>query len=169
MTLGGYDALRFKSSNVLFSFAPDNSRDLVVGIQSILIDNPIRGDISKNLLSVPILSFIDSTIPHIWLPLDSCQAFEAAFGIEWDPFSELYLVNDTMHDSLLAQNASLTFQISSDLTSTQTVEITLPYASFDLEVTDTYPGVNSTTRYFPLERAANESQYTLGRTFLQEG
>ena len=69
---------------------------------------------------------------------------------------------------MLAQNASLTFQISTDETSPDSVDIVLPYASFDLEVRDTYPNVNSTTRYFPLKRAANDSQYTLGRTFLQE-
>jgi len=42
----------------------------------------------------------------------------------------------------------------------------LPYAAFDL-VAD-YPLVIDSSRYFPLMRAANESQYTLGRTFLQE-
>ena len=77
-------------------------------------------------------------------------------------------MNDTTHNSLMAQNASLAFQISTDTTSTNGVEIILPYASFDLVVTDTYPNVNATSRYFPLKRAANESQYTLGRTILQE-
>jgi hypothetical protein len=28
--------------------------------------------------------------------------------------------------------------------------------------------VSNQTRYFPLQRAANDTQYTLGRTFLQE-
>ena len=139
-----------------------------MGIQSILMSDSTTHN-PTNLLQAPILSFIDSTIPHIWLPLESCQAFEDAFGIVWDPYSQLYLVNDTTHDSLLVSNASITFQISADTTSTtEFLDIVLPYASFDLEVADTYPNVNSTTRYFPLKRAANESQYTLGRTFLQE-
>jgi hypothetical protein len=46
------------------------------------------------------------------------------------------------------------------------VDIVLPYAAFDLEAS--YPLVRHPTRYFPLKRAANDSQYTLGRAFLQE-
>ena len=46
------------------------------------------------------------------------------------------------------------------------MDIVLPYASFDLLAS--YPRVLNATKYFPLKRAANESQYTLGRTFLQE-
>jgi len=50
--------------------------------------------------------------------------------------------------------------------SSTNVNITLPYAAFDL--TASAPLVNSTTRYYPLKRAANSTQYLLGRTFLQE-
>jgi hypothetical protein len=68
---------------------------------------------------------------------------------------------------LLSQNPQITFTIGNDVSfDEQMVEITLPYAAFDLEVSA--PIVNSTTKYFPLKRAANDSQYTLGRTFLQE-
>ncbi len=118
------------------------------------------------LLTEGILSFIDSTIPHIWLPLSVCQAFEQAFGISFDPITELYLVNNTLHRALVAQNASVTFKIGNTVSSRQTVDIVLPYASFDLNIS--YPVVENSTRYFPIRRAANESQYTLGRTFLQE-
>jgi hypothetical protein len=31
-----------------------------------------------------------------------------------------------------------------------------------------FPESNITSRYFPLRRAHNDSQYTIGRTFLQE-
>ena len=165
LTLGGYDASRFTPSNVSFGFAGDNSRDLVVGLQSIIMSSP---KFNGNLLPNAILSFIDATVSHMWLPLEACQLFESAFGIEWDPLSDLYLVNDTLHKSLIAENASLTFKLGTDTTSTQTTEITLPYASFDLEVTTTYPNVTNDTSYFPLRRAANDTQYTLGRVFLQE-
>jgi len=47
-----------------------------------------------------------------------------------------------------------------------TVRIVLPYAAFDLKAE--YPLVQNTSYYFPLKHAANETQYTLGRTFLQE-
>ena len=138
----------------------------MVGIQSITSSEQTTEPIS--LLPNPILAFIDSTISHIWLPLESCLAFETAFGLQWDPLSELYLVNNPLHNTLVSRNASLTFRLGTDTTSNQTTEIVLPYASFDLEVLDTYPNVNETTRYFPLRRAANDTQYTLGRAFLQE-
>ena len=85
LTFGGHDASRFTSSNVSFRFASDSSRDLVVGIQSIVISKFSHDSSSRrfsrrfsltNLLPSPILSFIDSIIPHIWLPLDACQLFE---------------------------------------------------------------------------------------------
>ncbi|KAI4089444.1 MAG: hypothetical protein L6R37_008038, partial [Teloschistes peruensis] len=163
LTLGGYDASRFHPSNVTHNFADDNSRDLVVGIQSIAILGS-----AVTLLPNPILSFVDATVSHIWLPLQACQAFETAFGIEHDAQSDLYLVNETTHQALVTRNASLVFTIGSDRTSTDVVNITLPYASFDLQVTTAYPNVRNATRYFPLRRAANDTQYTLGRTFLQE-
>ena len=41
----------------------------------------------------------------------------------------------------------------------------MPYSAFDLTVG--WPIVNSSTRYFPIRRAQNNTQFTLGRTFLQ--
>lgn len=169
LILGGYDSSRFVPSNLSFDLAPETSRDLVVGIQSITADSAFGSTHSTGLLPSPILSFIDSTVPQIWLPLDACEAFEKAFGLRWDSKTELYLVNETLHNALLAHNASITFQIRTiraESTSDQTVNITLPYASFDLEVSS--PIVESSSSYFPIRRAANQSQYTLGRTFLQE-
>ena len=163
LTLGGYDASRFTPSNLTFDLADDNSRDLVVGVQSI----SAAGSPQK-LLPTPILAFIDATVPHIWLPLEACQMFETFFGISWDASSDLYLVNETTHQALTAQNASLTITIGTNTLTPEVVNITLPYASFDLQVLDTYPNVTSSTRYFPLRRAMNDTQYTLGRTFLQE-
>ena len=46
------------------------------------------------------------------------------------------------------------------------MNITLPYASFDLGLRP--PIVDITQDYFPLRRAMNNTQYTLWRTFLQE-
>ncbi|MCJ1475658.1 hypothetical protein MMC13_004321 [Lambiella insularis] len=169
LTLGGYDASRFVSSDILFDFGPDNSRDLLVGLQSITYDiSEGSRSLGGSLLSQPILSCIDSTVSHIWLPLDVCQAFERVFGLIYDPLSELYLVNDSLHESLLAQNPSFTFRIATDDTSSKTVNITLPYASFDQLVTTAYPNVTNSSSYFPIRRATNDSQYTLGRVFLQE-
>lgn len=104
------------SSNLTFDLAGDNSRDLVVGVQSISITGS-----SDKLLPTPILAFVDGTVPHIWLPLEVCQAFERVFGITWDPVSDLYLVNETTHQALLARNATLAFTIG-----THTLTLKLP-------------------------------------------
>lgn len=94
------------------------------------------------------------------------MAFENAFGLTWNATSELYLVNDTLHAILQASNINITFTLGVGKTGGDTVDITLPYASFDLRATP--PLVQNTTSYFPLKRAANSTQYTLGRAFLQE-
>lgn len=164
LTLGGYDAARFAPNDVHFILATDTSRDLVVAIQSITIDT-VRGTLST-LRDEPTYAFIDSTVPHIWLPLHACEAFEAAFSITWDASTDLYLVNDTLHETLLSENANVTFELGDTLSGGRTTSITLPYSSFDLSVS--WPAVQNPTRYFPLRRAANTTQVTLGRTFLQE-
>ena len=164
LVFGGYDLSRLIPNNVTFDFAPDTSRDLVVGLQSIT-SNAANGSL-VSLLPNSISIFIDSTFPYIYLPLESCQAFEKAFNLTWNATEQFYFVDDTLHKSLTALNPNVTFQIANSQTGGPTVDIVLPYASFDLLVS--YPMVLNATRYFPLQRAANESQYTLGRTFLQE-
>ena len=144
--------------------ASDISRDLVVGLQSITFSDATITN--EELLSPGILTFIDSTVPHIWLPIDACHAFEDSFGIEWNSTIERYLVNNTLHSELQKQNASVSFILGNDVNGGSTVNITLPYASFDLNISA--PFVDTTQYYFPLRQAANSTQYTLGRTFLQE-
>ena len=173
MTLGGYDSSRFTPNYASHSLAPDISRDLVITLESITLD-ATTGMTSQSLLPTPIATFIDSTQPFIYLPLEACQAFEGAFGLEWNETTEAYWVNDTLHQTLLRTNPTLTFGIR-DPEGGPSVDIVFPYGSFDLHpsyplVPDPkgYPLVQDTMGYFPLQRAANDSQYTLGRTFLQE-
>lgn len=118
LTLGGFDASRFVPNNLTFKLANDNSRDLVVGLQRISVVGS-----SQELLPSPILTFIDATVPHIWLPLEACKIFEEVFRIRWDPASDLYLVNETTHQALLAQNASLSFIIGTDTLSAKGGEL----------------------------------------------
>ena len=161
--LGGYDASKAGTTRTSFDFAPDISRDLTVGLQA--ISASIQGN-DVALLPKGIFTFIDSTVPQIWLPVDACMEFEKAFNLTWDPTTKLYLVNDTLYSTLLSKNASFTFRIGNTTDGGPFIDITLPYASFDLMID--YPRVKNRTRYFPLARAANDTQYTLGRTFLQE-
>jgi hypothetical protein len=162
LIFSGYDTSRFTENSVSFTMADDITRDLVVGLQSI----SYSGTTSATLLSNPIDIYIDSTDPNLWLPDEACDAFEQAFGLTLDSTSGLYLVNDTHHDALVASNAQVTFIISDVATGGATVTIVLPYAAFDL--TAEYPLVANSSHYFPLKRANSSTQYTLGRTFLQE-
>ncbi|CZR56304.1 uncharacterized protein PAC_06192 [Phialocephala subalpina] len=164
LTLGGYDASRFTPNNLTFSFSADDSKPLMVGLQTIQATNTFRGIMS--LLPFAILTFIDSTVPEIWLPGPACELFEAAFGLQFDESTQRYLVNETVHANLTTMNPVLTFKFGNDIESSETIVINLPYKSFDLQAS--WPIYNTSTYYFPLRRADNDSQYTLGRTFLQE-
>lgn len=163
LTIGGYDASRFKPSDVSFSFSSQLQRQLTVAIQGISVTN---SNAESELLTQAIYALVDSTVPHLWLPLSVCQAFEHAFGIEWDPITTLYLVNDTQHEAMIKQDAEVTLSLATSLNGGSVIDITLPYASFDLEANK--PLVKQKTRYFPLRRAKDETQYTVGRVFLQE-
>ena len=162
LTLGGYDASRFIPNRISFAFNDVDARDLTVIVDRIIVT---LGDETTSLLSSSISAFVDSTIPYICLPLDACQMFETAFGIIWDNEVQAYIVDDTLHSLLQKRNPTITFTLTNG-TAEMSVDIKLPYAAFDLIAQ--YPLMVNTTRYFPLMRAANNTQYTLGRTFLQE-
>ena len=167
LTLGGYDSSRLVPNNVSFPLDPDISRDLTVSLHSITAE--YANDSVVSLLSEPIWIFIDSTIPDLYLPLDVCEKFEQTFGLVWNATHQKYFVDGDQHDSLMAENNTFTFVLGNNSAEGPTVDIHLPYLSFDLAMD--YPLIDSTLsgiRYFPLKRAANSSQYTLGRAFLQE-
>ena len=163
LTLGGYDRSLFVPNAHSFSFAPDRERELLVGLQR--IDYTSTGNTSS-LLPKGIRASIDSTTPFLYLPPEACKAFEQAFNLEYNATMELYPVSSSLHADLIAQNASITFALGDDTSGGEIVNITLPYDSFDL--TAESPVVEGSTKFFPLKRAVNETQYTLGRTFLQE-
>ena len=163
MTLGGYDTSRFTPNDVNFIFSSSPTRRFIVGLQSITYSDS-RGE--QSLLSEGVLALVDSTVPHLWLPQSVCKVFESVFGISWDPISNLYTINDTAHDTLMENNPSVVFELANSNGGAPSVNITLPYASFDLNATR--PLVKKETRYFPLQRAADDTAHTLGRTFLQE-
>ena len=168
LILGGYDSTRFtpNTNDFSFTFSSDPSKLLTVGVNSITATNTLKGTYS--LSSGAYFSVVDSTVAQLWLPTDICTQFEEAFGLTYDPYTDLYLVNDTIHANLTALNPSITIKLVNSLQDTVTnyTNIVLPYAAFDLKAS--YPYYTNATRYFPIRRAANESQYVLGRTLLQE-
>ncbi|OOQ91259.1 peptidase aspartic [Penicillium brasilianum] len=162
LIFSGYDNSRFVDNSMSFTMAGDITRDLVVYLQSI----SYSGSTSATLLSEPIAIFIDSTDPNLWLPGSVCDEFEKAFGLTLDGDSGLYLINDTHNTELLDSNAQVAFRLSDVASGGEAVTVTLPYNAFAL--TAKAPLVNHSSFYFPLKRAANSTQYTLGRVFLQE-
>jgi hypothetical protein len=174
LVLGGYDTSRFtvqsgSSPDLTFPFYTDIARDLLVGISSIETSNTTSSTSSTKLLEDGIFAFIDSTVPHLWLPESVCEAFESAFGLVWNTTSELYTLNSTQHETLSELNPSVTFTLAPVLppkSNDQTVSISFPYSAFSLNLS--WPHAETSSYYFPLKRATNETQYTLGRAFLQE-
>ena len=167
--MGGYDSSLIVPNNVSIAQKGDPPGDTVANVRSI----KTNATTEPLLPGGPIYSFVDSTLPYIYLPLDACRAFEKAFGLVWNPVWNLYLLNDTTHQALLRMNPTLVFTVAAAESDGDTVDISLPYAAFDLNIS--YPFINATSapylntsKYFPLKRAEQRLQYTLGRTFLQE-
>ncbi|KIW03838.1 uncharacterized protein PV09_05137 [Verruconis gallopava] len=167
LTLGGYDQSRFTPSNQSLSFSSQDSEVLKVGVQSIIAEDTLLGTTSFTAGGHGHLSVIDSTVPHIWLPRAICDEMESALGLQYDNQTDLYLVNDTMHSKLLSLNPTFTFRLGeTQFDNGNGTNIQLPYAAFDLQVG--WPIYSTNQNYFPIRRAANDSQYTLGRALLQE-
>lgn len=169
LTLGGYDASRYISNDLSFIFAADNERELVVELAGLTANTTTQSNINLFPASTGNITLsIDTTVAELYLPQTICDAFEEAFGLTRDNQTGLYLVDDLLHETLLAQDPSVTFSLRQSRTSNQTVQITLPYGAFDLQAQRPYRGLNVTTRYFPLRPGKDENQWALGRMFLQE-
>jgi hypothetical protein len=170
LTLGGYDSSRISSKNVTFSMYPDVARRFVANLRSITYTPTgvlATSSTTTTLMSSSISMYIDSTVPYIYLPTAICDNFAAAFGLQYNSTSELYLINSTMHTALLSMNPNITFTLAN--TGGQTLDIVFPYAAFDLTASyPVLPSDSNSTTYFPIKRADNDTQFTLGRVFLQE-
>jgi len=184
LTLGGYDANRFESHNVSFDLDPNQNavaaiNEITVSARPLSTSNTGTGW-STNPLTLlgpgdADLFSIDSSTPFIWLPETVCTRFEKALGLVYDTNLQLYTFgnNASQHQALINWNMTFNFAIADLPGSAKVVNISLPYSAFDLQLSYPFPGLNATsssptTNYFPLRKAANSSQYTIGRSFLQE-
>ncbi|KAI4962063.1 hypothetical protein J4E86_001095 [Alternaria arbusti] len=166
LVLGGYDAARFDpTTTTTLGFSIDQNWSFGIPLDAISITGGASWEPEKGNFSRPPVFTVDSDVPHIWLPQEGCQLFEAAFGLIWDDSLELYLVNDTTHARLLSENPEVNLSIGNPPLQ-ELVNYTLPYSAFDLRLTS--PFVDDSTHYFPLKRASSPAEYMLGRTFLQE-
>jgi hypothetical protein len=113
------------------------------------------------------LSLIDSTVSQLRLPGDVCDQMAGNLNLTYDSNTNLYVLSEAAHANLKAQNPSFTFKLGQTAYDNGvSVSIVFPYSAFDYSIG--WPVYNETVSYFPIRRAANDSQYTLGRTFLQE-
>jgi hypothetical protein len=179
LTLGGYDANRLVPHNT--SFTLSSSKVPQTFINSISVTSPATANATATTVSLlnaadRVTAIIDSSTPFLWLPATVCDRFASALGLTYNDSLNLYTFdsNESQHDILAASQLSFTFSLSDFSSATDLVNITLPYAAFDLKLiypailNTNYGDADSTKYYFPLRRALNEAQYTIGRAFLQE-
>lgn len=164
--IGGYDRNSISESSIEIPVTKGNIRSLVTTVQSIDATNTLQGTLSLTYDMPNFEMTIDSGVSQMWLPLSLCETLERTLGLMYDPLTQLYLVNDTARNALLDLAPEFTFTLAANSTTNETVSIVLPYAAFDLEVSE--PFYNTSRNYFPIRRAVNESLYLLGRAFLQE-
>ncbi|KAJ9613236.1 hypothetical protein H2200_003178 [Cladophialophora chaetospira] len=182
LVLGGIDANRFVPNDMSFTLSQDYAP--IVAINSISLSSgadslPPNWDSNpQTLLSLDQadLFTIDSSTPFLWLPEPACEAFANALNLTYDETLQLYLFpsdNSSSPSRLDAWNLTFTFALSNLPGSSSQIEFTLPYDAFNLQLTYPFPNLDASftsapTNYFPLRKAANSTQYTIGRAFLQE-
>ncbi|KAF1924750.1 acid protease [Didymella exigua CBS 183.55] len=160
LVLGGYDRSRQTNMTLLVPLNPD----AVVGMQSISIQS-INGP-TTNIPGNGIKATIDTNTPDVWLPTEVCDTFASALGLTYFQEADRYIFNDTARSAIQSLSPTFRFVIGTSTAGGATVTIEIPYGAFDLQAT--YPIFATPTYYFPLRRAANESQLTFGRAFLPE-
>jgi hypothetical protein len=139
----------------------------MVGVQSITVSDSLNGTASMTIGTNAHMSLIDSSVPEIWLPKAVADNFASNFGLFYDNNTNYYLINSTMRDKWTASNPSFTFKLgATTFENGNSINIILPYKAFDFQLGWTVYSAN--TYYFPIRRAANDTQYVLGRTLLQE-
>lgn len=160
LVLGGYDRSRRSENTLLLS----STQDLLVGVQS--ISSRLANGTTTILLESGVVAVIDSNVPELWLPPSVCDNFASAFGLTYHPESDRYIQTDATRQLLQDQDSILTLTLGLSVSGGQTIRIEMPLPAFDHQAS--YPIFASPTNYFPLRRAANDTQITLGRAFLQE-
>ena len=183
LTLGGYDQNRFIPNDLTFSL--DSNQQPVVAINKITVSASSRvsnisktwtGDTPSILLDTADadLFTIDSSTPYLWLPANVCKNFEQALGLTYNDTLQLYTYNSTaQHNLLKSSGISFNFTIADLPGSKNALSLSVPFDAGDLSLSYGFPGLNMTPTspdvpYFPLRKAANSTQYTIGRMFLQE-
>lgn len=183
LTFGGVDTNRYIPNDVSFDLSSDSSPIVAINSVTVSSDPPSTAGSKPNWTNPQTLLdtadsslfIIDSSTPFLWFPKAACEGFADALNLTYNDTLELYTYgsNSSIRDELLSWNLTFTFTIADLPGSSSSVDITLPFAAFDHELTYPFPNLDldhssSGVRYFPLRKAANDDQYTIGRMFLQE-
>ncbi|KAH7405980.1 aspartic peptidase domain-containing protein [Phaeosphaeria sp. MPI-PUGE-AT-0046c] len=163
LVLGGFDSTRFEPNGLIFPFGADLSLDLQVAIQRISINGTDGSDLSPSLIT-----YISTLVSDIWLPKNVCDYFAKAYGLSHNATTDEFFINSTMHDFNLSKQPVTRFEIGPD-TSGPSILIRLPYWNFFLAAQAVNSGSGKAEQMFrfPIKTALNDSQYILGRAFLQ--
>lgn len=135
-----------------------------ISLESIIATNA-ESAVAIGLLPEKITVSLDSAVSQLWLPAKACGYFEQAFGLIYDPTSELYFIGGVDRGSLQNAATQITFTLTSVFGRTN---IVLGYNAFNLTVRPLLAAANDTRAYFPIRRSPDGAQLTLGRVFLQE-
>ena len=179
MTLGGYDANRFVPNTASFELNPSQEPQAFINSISVISSATSNNwTTSQQLLYTAdrVSAIIDSSTPYLWLPQSVCDRFADSLGLSYNSTLDLYTFdsNASQHDTLENAQLTFTFSLSDVSSSSEVVNITLPYAAFDQQLTfpfianTSYGSPDSQKYYFPIRPATTEAQYTIGRVFLQE-
>ena len=180
LILGGVDTNRYTPNNLNLTLNSDYAP--VVAVNSISVSTtseqlPSAWDANPNSLleSANAATFvIDSSTPYLWMPPAVCERFADALGIYYNETLELYLYNATNSaEDLSTLNLTFTFEIGNLPGSEDNVALTVSFGAFNLQLSYGFPGFtgNFTSpplSYFPLRKSRSETEYILGRAFLQE-
>jgi hypothetical protein len=183
LTLGGVDLNRYIPNDISFDMA--SGFEPVVSVNAISVSSeplstsatrPNWTQESVSLLgsSQAELFTIDSSTPFLWLPDKVCDAFAKALNLRYNDTLQLYVYGNGTGPSVLADwNMTFTFTLADLPGSSKTLDITLPYDAFNQQLSFPFPAMNATFSspaidYFPLRRASNNTQFTIGRVLLQE-
>ncbi|KXS94286.1 hypothetical protein AC578_6799 [Pseudocercospora eumusae] len=100
--------------------------------------------------------FLDTSVAEFWLPSEVCDLFEASFNITEEAKTGLFGIDNASRQQRFNNGTSLTFVLGASSDATAKLQIELSPEAF------------GNFSYFPLRRAADNTQFVLGRTFFQE-
>lgn len=136
-----------------------------LNLESLVVVNSPIGTFSA-LPEYGVNLIIDSILPDLWLPQNVCDFLAQTLNLTFDSTTGRYLIDSSTHSALREASPEFTFTLSASQPPTETLNIVLPYSAFDLWLQP--PIYESPVPYFPIRVTPDESDFILGRAFLQE-